>query len=66
MTKNIIFQWKLSTFSKIVISPKLITIFKFGFDYTKTPKIYYEKQLSFRIFGKFLTLNFAFQKGQDE
>jgi hypothetical protein len=66
MTKNVLFSGKLSTFSKIVISPKLINIFKFGFDYTKSPKIYYEEQLILKIFGNFLTQNFAFQKGQDE
>ncbi len=37
MTENVLFSGKLSTFSKIVISPKLINIFKFGFDYTKSP-----------------------------
>ncbi len=66
MTKIVIFSGKLSAFSKIVISPKLINILKFGFDYTKSPKIYYKKQLSLKIFGNFLTKNFAFHKGQDE
>ncbi len=40
--------YKLSTFTKTIISPKLINIFKFGFDHTKSPEIYYEKQLSLK------------------
>jgi hypothetical protein len=60
------FGWKLSAFSKYVISPKLKNIFKFGFDHTKSPEIYHKKQLGLKLFGNFLTLNFAFQKGQDE
>jgi hypothetical protein len=43
MTKNVIFSGKLSIFRKIVIFPKLINILKFGFDYTKSHKIYYKK-----------------------
>jgi hypothetical protein len=38
----------LSTFTKTRISPKLINIFEFGFDHTKSPEIYYEKQLSLK------------------
>ncbi len=53
MTKNVMFDGKLSTFSKNVISPLLINIFKFGFDHTKSPEIYYEKQLSLKIFWNF-------------
>jgi hypothetical protein len=56
----------LSTFSKYVISLKLKNIFEFGFDHTKSPEIYYKKQLGLKIFGNFLTLNFEIQKGQDE
>jgi hypothetical protein len=48
------------------MSPELINIFNFGFDHTKSPEIYHEKQLSLKKFGIFLTYNFAFQKGQDE
>jgi hypothetical protein len=50
MTINVMFDGKLSTFSKYVISPKLINIFEFGFDHTKSPKIYHEKQLSLKFF----------------
>ncbi len=50
MTKNVMFGGKLSTFSKYLISPQLLKILKFGFDYTKSPEIYYEKQLSLKIF----------------
>ncbi len=50
VTKNVMFNGKLSTFSKYVISPLLINILKFGFDHTKSPEIYYEKQLSLKIF----------------
>ncbi len=35
------FGAKLSTFSKYGISLKLMNIFKFGFDHTKSPEIYY-------------------------
>jgi len=66
MMKNVNFWLKLSTFSKYVISLKLKNIFKFGFDHTKSPEIYYQKQLDLKIFGNFLTLNFEIQKGQDE
>jgi hypothetical protein len=48
MTKNVMIDGKLSTFSKYVISPQLINIFKFGFDHTKSPEIYNEKQLSLK------------------
>ncbi len=48
MTKNVMFGGKLSTFTKTRISPKLINIFKFGFDHTKSPEIYHEKQLSLK------------------
>ncbi len=41
MTKNVMFDGKLSTFSKYEISSYLINILKFGFDYTKSPEIYY-------------------------
>jgi hypothetical protein len=41
MTKNIMFGAKLGTFSKYVISLKLINILKFGFDHKKSPEIYY-------------------------
>ena len=50
MIKNLMFGAKLSTYSKYVISLKLINIFKFGFDHTKSPEIYHEKQLSIKIF----------------
>ncbi len=50
MTKNLMFGAKLSTFSKYVISLKLINNFKFGFDHTNSPEIYHEKQLSFKFF----------------
>jgi hypothetical protein len=53
MAKNVMFDGKLSTFSKYVISPKLINILKFDFDHTKSPEIYYEKQLSLKIFEIF-------------
>jgi hypothetical protein len=56
----------MTGFTKKQISLKLRNIFKFGFDQTKSPEIYYKKQLSFKNFGIFLTPNFAFQKGQDE
>jgi hypothetical protein len=46
MTKNVMFGGKLSTFTKTRLSPKLINILKFGFDHTKSPEIYHEKQLS--------------------
>ena len=69
MTKNVMFDGKLSTFSKYVISPKLINILKFGFDHTKSPESYYEKQLSlkffknfFKIFLKFFDLKFCISK----
>ncbi len=50
MTKNVMFGGKLSTFSKYVISPQLIKFLKFCFDHTKSPEIYYEKQLSLKFF----------------
>jgi hypothetical protein len=50
MTKNVMFDGKFSTFSKYEISPYLIDILKFGFDHTKNPEIYYEKQLSLIFF----------------
>ncbi len=50
MTKNDMFDGELSTFSKYVITPKLINISKFGFDHTKSPEIYHEKQLSLKNF----------------
>jgi hypothetical protein len=53
MTENVMFYGKLSTFSKYVIFPYLIYIFKFGFDHTKSPKIYYGKQLSLKKFEIF-------------
>jgi hypothetical protein len=58
MMKNINFWLKLSTFGKYVISSKLIDIFEFGFDHTKSPEIYYKKQLGLKNFGNFFTLNF--------
>jgi hypothetical protein len=50
MTKNVMFDGKLSTFIKYEISPYLINILKFGFDHTKSPEIYYAKQLSLKFF----------------
>ncbi len=44
------FYGKLSTFTKTRISLKLINIFKFGFDHTKSPEIYYEKQPGLKNF----------------
>jgi hypothetical protein len=49
MTKNVMFDGKLSTFSKYKISRYLTNILKFGFDHTKCPEIYYEKQHSLKI-----------------
>ncbi len=62
----VIFWWKLSTFGKFVISPKLKNILKFGLHHRKCPKIYYQKELNFKNFGNFLTKNFASQNNQDE
>ncbi len=43
------FGWNLNTFSNYVISVKLKNILKLGFDHTKSPEIYYKKQLGLKF-----------------
>ncbi len=55
MFSNIFF--KMSTFTKTKISSKLMMIFKFVFDHTKSPKIYYQNQPSLKGESKIFVNN---------
>ncbi len=52
----------MSSFSKYVIYLKLRNIFKFGFDFTKSPEIFYKYKLVLK-FWKFFDLIFCISKG---